>query len=492
MYDRKKITLFVLLIATVLLGGVSLFLATQINQNQSPDDSQAGTVSCTPMYSDAGVACVGNTEIECEGQNKFPIPTGRCCEVTPSKTCIPRTNTNLSYCSQVPCGGIYDGTVESCINNTVTITACEFKVIDSPTPTTCSFGGSTIALNQTACDSGNKEYKCVTAGQAAVFQNKCCNNKIWNGTSCVSPTPVDPSDPSSCSVQGTTITHGGEACVGGRVYECNDGTPTNIGPCTTGGTSGGGTASCSQSGEIISHGNTACINGTNYTCSNGTATAGSSCSTDPVTPPTQPGGSTGSTCTPTAPVKAKLTGPGNNAVINSNTVTLTWDRNGSWGVGCPENINQFRVRVAVVGVSEACPTDTSLGSYSRVGVVEGGPTGAFNLTVEDDKKYCWLIRKNNSDVSTDSGVRSFTVNIEEEEVDPGVDEDLTPGGEEIIDEEVVVVTQSGGGVPTGDATALPDTAIVSDELDPILLGMVLVIIGLTLYKFDFGKKREVE
>jgi hypothetical protein len=479
MYDRKKITLFVLLIATVLLGGVSLFLATQINQNQSPDDSQAGEGICSPRNTGIDPACSSKGEQDCLSAS-ISIDYSNCCskvfQAGVGDVCTEKTG-GPAYCSRVSCEAT--NTDDNCAGPLRIDSVCKWT---AATVNSCKIPGNSasVLVGETACLNGTN-YTCAQAGSNATVSG-CCNGYTSQGGICVPPSN------SSCTQSGQTIAHNQTSCINNINYRCNNGAVTNLGSCTT----GGGTASCTQSGEEISHGNTACINGTNYTCNNGTATPGGSCSTDPVTPPTQPGGSTGSTCTPTAPVKAKLTGPGNGAVINSNTVTLTWDRNGSWGVGCPENINQFRVRVAVVGVSDACPTDTSLGSYSRVGVVEGGPTGAFNLTVEDDKKYCWLIRKNNSDVSTDSGVRSFTVNIEEEEIDPGVDEDLTPGGEEIIDEEIVPITQASGGVPTGSGTALPDTAIVSDELDPILIGMLLVIIGLTLYKFDFGKKREVE
>jgi hypothetical protein len=472
MYDRKKITLFVLLIATIILGGVSLFLATQINNNQSPDDSQAGNQVCKRKDNAAEIEGITDLTAFCSSKS---VDT---CGAYPNSCELVTQTSSCGVAGQV----ILPGAV-ACIDS------IRYRC-DNGTPTNLGscIGGACGNVLESCCSDNkcNGGLACNSAGK--------CATAVAPGGSCTPNEEVT----DVCTGSGLCCTcASGSKCLGSGFTSC-----TTYCASLSGGSTSGGTASCSQNGEIISHGNTACIDGTNYTCTNGTATPGSSCTTDPGT---STGGSTGSTCTPSNPQKAKFIAPGRDAVLNTTTVTLQWQRNGTFGVACPTNDNKYRVKLLAVGLSESCPT-SSLEIPNLPGQIEPGTSdeGTFNyqINVQDDTKYCWAIRKNNGDTVADTAVRSFTVNIEETSPTTGgggddgtgtttsapIDEDPTTGGNN--------ATSSTGGTVAGsiagDNTALPETAIISDELDPIILGMILVIIGLTLYKFDFGRKVEVE
>ncbi len=402
MYDRKKVTLFILLIATVVLGGLSLFLAIQINQSQAPDDSEASGGRCAPRYSElSGLCAQGLTQSGCT-PIIFQTSGINCCDFD-GTSCSTRAGAP-SYCSAAGCAGLTQSSCVSSSANAITINnVCTWATTGCFAP-----GGQTIPEGSSLCNSGtsNRRYSCINGNETnsgnPLALNECCNNLTWNGTSCVAPVIPDP-DPV-------------------------DPDPVDPDPV------------------------------------------------DPVDPTPDPGNNT-SSCTNTAPVQAQLLNPRNNSVVNTTTVTLSWDRVGGFGTNCSGNINEFRVRAKVVGLTEACPSESSgLDNIATVqpGTGDGNGIFSYNLAVQDDTKVCWSIRKRNGALATNTGIRSFTVDLQT--VSP------TTGGD----------TDNGSGSVTGDVEIpgttggnLPATAIISDELDPILLGMLLIIVGLVFYKFDF-------
>ncbi len=434
MYDRKKITLFILLIATVILGGVSLYLATQINQSQAPDDSEAADVNdddCRPINSVFSGACLQTTESACKGATSS-ITSGTCCSFNEGSSQCNSKAGAASYCSQVNCGN-FASNETTCTTSSVTLlNICTWHGAAPATPCTVPGTTQTVSVNGSFCGSSTsyRNYTCSSAGAAATGTSQCCDGRTWNGSACV------------------TTTGGGQT----------------------------GTDNCTQGGQTITHGATSCIDGTNYSCSNGTVTPGGSCGT------TTGGTTTGTpTCSNEAPIKAQLLTPKNNSVVNTASVTLSWNKNGSFGVNCAGNTNEYKVRVLVVGLNESCPASSGLSNVATIQAGTGDGDGNFshNITVQDDTKVCWTIRKRNGALATDTGIRNFVVNLADTNPAPGDDTD---------DGSSSVIVDTGN--VAGADSSLPATAIISDELDPLILGMILVIVGLTLYKFDFGRRKE--
>ncbi len=442
MYDRKKVTLFILLIATVVLGGLALFLAVQLNNNQAPDDSAAGAGVCKGIQPGNDEICSVRTEGNCNGLCIW-VPTPTVC------TIVGQTGTvgpGQTRCDSFTNYQEYSCPASGGVNATLTGNTCEPQT----TPRCSAPGGQVINEGSSLCNSGTnfQRYSCIN-GNAAGSNAALALNEF-------------------CRPAGGQCTQGGVTeCASGFCCNCAGGAK-----CSANGSGSDCTSICGGSSTA-----TATAGGGDTTATaTATATAGGNNS----------GGGNTSTCTSTAPTAARLTGPANGAVLNTTTATLSWDRNGTFGEGCANQNNQFRVRMMTVGLNEACPTNTNNNSaYSRVGTVDGGPTGSFNLTVENGKKYCWTIRKHNGAQATDSGVRYFTVDI----ATPNPVVSVTTG----IPEEETSGTTTSDPDTTATGGYLPGTAIISDELDPILLGMLLIIVGLVFYKFDIPSfKRNVE
>lgn len=125
-------------------------------------------------------------------------------------------------------------------------------------------------------------------------------------------------------------------------------------------------------------------------CGGGTKDCTDTCDTWPEACNTQP------CCEPTYPGAPSLSSPDDGASLEETTVSLSWQEPADWGVGCPENDNQYNIYVEQGDSSPDVLVDTvdsTVGSYDF--------SGAAN------REYYWRVEADNGSLATSSETWSF-------------------------------------------------------------------------------------
>lgn len=258
------------------------------------------------------------------------------------------------------------------------------------------------------------------------FAGITCSNRNFTDSrfaaACSGVVCAGPTTQSACINGSQTISL--QVCKDNPNYTApSTGNPVGVGSGTIGGTQNenescsistfGGTSNCIDglSCCTCNTGGYRC-GGKNFTCSKICSAQGATETSAPVTG----GQSTSSSCTPIAPTVVKLVSPRNNTEIVENKVTLSWNKNGSFGKECFDNgkPDRFVLRYTTVNIGKDCPANNNTRYKSRelVEKVKGQQDYSVELSnLTNNKKYCWFIRKRNGQQASTSNIRSFITNF---------------------------------------------------------------------------------
>lgn len=296
----------------------------------------------------------------------------------------------------------------------------------------------------------------------AVRASSCCD---WNPNSkaCTSKTSGAPSFCSQMECSGNSGNFDGCANSTIIIDACRWVASSTPAPVTCGGTPIGGTR-CGPSNRTET-----CQSSGNWTVT---------------------GGSCGATPAPT-PAPTRECTPGQSQCDTSNNVMRSCDNNGNWYHTTQRcgTTNTTGASTTTTGGTPSTTGTTSGSSATSSSTTTGGGSGnpvtcTPNATRCNNGNIVQCLADGTGEVITQAGgcaPQSGTT---------GTTSTTVGGTTSAPPATNTTGTQAtSSSVTTGTTnTPLPDTALISDDLDPILLGMVLIIIGLTLYKVDFRKQ----
>ncbi len=500
---RKKIIVIALLVLTILLGAVAVFISYYIQQNQSPESSSADA-ACDTADQCFTFELANSIQCQKSGATKNCCPAGT--QIDNSiRACISACNVKNNNCTPVttPLSGstrcYFADQIYNCCPGTQ-IAQNGTCVDGSSSSATCPFGTS-INSSKTLCVCDNNSTFTYPIGTVSANCPKSCSDA---GGSCQT---------SACKTGQTTVTNG--VCNGGGF--CCSGTATSTdtqnpdtqtpggqvsGSCGNGGScflqggsfNGVTVNNCGSVGRVDSSPNSC---GAGYLCcsltNSGSSSSGNSNNGATTTTKSQCGG----TCNTSSDCAASATG-----------VTVTC-RN-----GVCENAS-CTVGKTVPGANCECSTlnacgqacSASLGlcqSGSECGFI-GSPTSCVqNEGLNNGTQFC-LPQNPSKGYTLTSCTGLSALNLR------------SPLGTNVTSQAQVLeacnlITQSSGVGSSGQSSAsvcgdsvcsanessftcpgdctLPDTAIVSDRFDRVIIGIFVIILGISLAG-GFDKLRRV-
>jgi hypothetical protein len=248
--------------------------------------------------------------------------------------------------------------------------------------------------NAQACG-GNAGCKLWESWSECTVSKSSCqlpvNCPLYPAETCTTKTACTGLQAKSCIVQSGQCVHPG--CSG--IENCGVASNTcGFGASTPppGGGGGGTCGSCSAGSCQGKSGGSSC--GSGGTCkqqgSNTCSAGGVQCSCQ-------------GQCSATNPGTTTLVAPDDGAISEELTVLLDWNSVSSWGTGCPNNTNRYRVYV-----EEGNTTPDNLVATLGSGITE------YLFYGQPEATYYWRIQAHNGSNGTYSIVRSFTVSAPNE------------------------------------------------------------------------------